>query len=473
MVEDAPCIYAPGQVRFPPVAVRPSTHPPLPFLLYALHRFFLLFLATAFPAHATELIRADRSETILRDSGVLRIEAGNVSYRQTERLLSVTADSARLWIPDEGLSEARFFGRVVYRDSAIQLDAANLTYLPRTAVATFSGKVRVTESDRLLTARRVAYHKNEHRMDAEGGVTLNYGRQGIILRAPEMTYHVLADSGSGTGGIQAVRVPEPSGDSLTVRSESMVFANQSDRIDFLGRVGMEHAGMVAGAPRGRYFRVLDRLELDRGASAVWIQRDEARADSVTFNAERMQVHGVAGNILDEIVLVGDSRLRMESAQPEHGGSQTVNGDSVVLDMAGGRIVGIEASGEASTMVIARNGATVDLAGQQISMDFLNGDLDSLTVQGVGNGIFVSSDSATVSRISGGMIAFGFDRGAVRKVAVIESARCTHRSETDKTGDIQLSGDRVNLVFEGDRLTDVRAEGGVRGRYRPVEAGEAP
>ena len=435
--------------------------------------FFLHFLAAAFPAHTTELIRADRSETILRDSGVLRIEAGNVSYRQTERLLSVNADSARLWIPDNGLSEAEFFGRVVYRDSERQLNAANLTYLPRTEVATFSGKVRVTENNRLLTARRVAYHKNEHRMDAEGGVTLNYGRRGILLRAPEMTYHALADSGSGRGGVQAVCKPEPSGDSLTVRSDSMVFANQGDRIEFLGRVGVEHAGMVAGAPRGRYFRASDRLELDGGTSAVWIQHDEARADSATLNAERMQVHGAGGNTLDEIVLVGDSRLRMESARPERDGSQTVNGDSVVLGMEGGRIVGIDASGEASAMVTAQNGATVDLKGQQISMDFLNGDLDSLTVRGIGNGIYVSSDSTTVSRISGGTIAFGFDEGAVRKVAVIESARCTHRSETEKTGDIQLSGDRVNLVFDGDRLTDVRAEGGVRGRYRPVEAGEAP
>lgn len=434
---------------------------------------FLVFLATAFPAHATELIRADRSETVLRDSGVLRIEAGNVSYRQTERLLSVNADSARLWIPGEGLSEAKFFGRVVYRDLARQLDADNLTYLPRTEVGTFSGKVRVTENDRLLTARRVAYHKNEHRLDADGGVTLSYGRQGIFLRAPEMTYHVLPDSGSGTGGVQAVRVPEPSGDSLTVRSDSMVFANRGDRIEFRGRVRMKHAGMVAGAPLGRFSRGSDRLELDGGTSAVWIQHDEARTDSVTLNAERMQVHGAGGSTLDEIVLVGDSRLWMESALPEPDRTQTVNGDSVVLGMARGRIVTVDASGDASAMVTARNGATVDLKGQQISLNFLNGDLDSLTVQGIGNGTYVSSDSATVSRISGGTIAFGFDQGAVRYVAVIESARCTHRSETDKTGDIQLSGDRVDLVFSGDRLTDVRAEGGVRGRYKPVETGEAP
>ena len=436
--------------------------------------FFLpYFLATASPVDATELIRADRSETTLRDSGVLRIEVGRVSYQHPERLLSVNADSARLWIPDGGVSRARFFGRVAYRDSARQLDAATMTYLPRTEVATFAGAVRVIEKDRLLIAQRVAYHKRENRLDAQGGVALSYGRQRISLRAPAMTYHVLADSGSGTGGVHAVRLPETPGDSLAVRSDSMHFANQGDLMRFLGRVRMDHAGMLAGAPRGRYFRRPDRLELGGGAYAVWMQNDETRADSVTLSAERMQVKGAGGNALNKIVLVGAARLRMEAVQPERDGAQAVQADSVVLGMAGGQIVTVEATGEASTMLTARDGASVDLKGRRIWMGFLDGGLDTLTVQGHGIGAYISSDSATVSQISGGSIAFGFKRGAVHYVGISEAARCTHRSETENTGDIQLSGDHVKLTFEGDRLTNVEAEGGVRGRYKPAESGEAP
>lgn len=440
--------------------------------------FFSLFplsylLATASPVDATELIRADRSETILRDAGVLRIEVGGVSYRHSERALSVNADSARMWIPDRALSRARFFGRVTYRDSARTLVADALTYHPRSELATFRGGVRVIEQDRLLFARRVTYRKKANLLEADGAVKLNYSQKRVLLRAPAMTFHVLADSGLGTGGVQVVRLPETPEDSLSVRSDSMHFADLGDRMRFSGRVRMDHAGMRARAPQGRYFRPADRLELGGGTSAVWIQNDETRADSVTLNAERMQVHGAGVNALDRIVLIGAARLRKEPVQPGNEGRHEVQADSVVLGMAEGRIVTIDASGEASVNLTTRDGARVDLNGSRICMGLLDGNLDSLTVHGKGIGAYVSSDSAAVSRISGGSIAFGFEKGAVRGVRITESARCTHRSETEKTGDIRLSGDSVKLTFDGDRLTNAQAEGGVRGRYKPAESGDAP
>lgn len=434
---------------------------------------FWFFLASASQVDATELIRADRSETILRDTGVLRIEVGGVSYRHTERALSVSADSARMWITDGVLSRARFFGRVTYRDSARTLDADVMTYHPRTELATFQGRVRVIEQDRLLSARRVIYRKKANLLEADGGAKLDYSRKRISLCAPAMTYHVVADSGSGTGGVRAVRSAGSGGDSLAVRSDSMQFANLGDRMRFSGRVRMVHAGMRACAPRGRYFRLADRLELEGGTSAVWIQSDEARADSVILNAERMYVHGAGGRALDNIVLIGAARLRKEAVQPDNDDTQEVQADSVVLNMAAGRIAGIDASGEASTMLTSRDGATVDLKGNRIRMGLPDGNLDSLTVYGEGSGAYVSSDNAAVSQISGGAIAFDFEEGAVREVRIRESARCTHRSETGKTGDIRLSGDSVILTFDGDRLANVQADGGVRGRYKPAESGDAP
>ncbi len=431
------------------------------------------FLASASHIDATELIRADRSETILRDTGVLRIEVGGVSYQHTERALSVSADSARLWIPDGGLSRARFFGRVTYRDSARTLDADIMTYHPRSELATFQGGVRVIGRDRLLTARRVMYRKKANLLEADGGAELDYSTKRILLRAPAMTYHVVADSGWGTGGVQAVRSPESRGDSLTVRSDSMQFANLGDRIRFSGRVRMVHAGMQACAPRGRYFRLADRVELEGGTSAVWIQSDETRADSVILNAEQMHVYGAGGNALDIVVLIGAARLRKEAVQPDIDDAQEVQADSVVLNLADGRIADIEASGEASTMLTSRDGATVDLKGNRIRMGLPDGSLDSLTVYGEGSGAYVSSDSAAVSQISGGLILFDFEEGAVKKVLIREAARCAHRSETGKTGDIRLSGDSVILTFDGDRLANVQADGGVRGRYKPAESGDAP
>lgn len=433
----------------------------------------LCLLVTAPPVDATEFIRADRSETMLRDAGVLRIEAGGVSYRHTERAFSVNADSARLWIPDGGLSRARFFGRVTYRDSARTLTADALTYHPRSELASFRGGVRVIEQHRLLYAHRVTYRKKANLLEAEGAVILNYSRKRISFRAPAMTYHVLADSGSGSGGVQAVRFPETPEDSLHVHSDSMHFADLGDRMRFSGRVRMEHAGMRARAPRGRYFRPADRLELGGGTSAFWIRNHATRADSVTLNAERMRVHGAGADSLDSIVLIGAARLHKQAVQPEFDGEQEVQADSVVLGLSEGRIATIDASGEASAMLTTRDGASVDLTGGRICMDFMDGNLDSLTVHGKGIGAYVSSDSAAVSRISGGSIAIDFENGAVNEVLITGSARCTHRSETERTGDIRLSGDSVKLTFDGDRLTDVQAEGGVRGRYRPAESGDAP
>ena len=430
-------------------------------------------LATASPVDAAELIRADRSETILRDAGVLRIEVGGVSYRHTERALSVNADSARMWIPGGVLSRARFFGRVTYRDSARTLVADALTYHPQSELATFRGGVRVIEQDRLLSARRVTYRKKANLLEADGGVVLNYSRKRISFRSPAMTYHVLADSGLGMGGVQVVRLPETPDDSLAVRSDSMHFADLGDRMRFSGRVRMDHAGMRARASYGRYFGPADRLELGGGTSADWFQTDETRADSVTLNAERMHVHGAGGNALDTIVLIGAARLRKEAVQPENDDTQEVLADTVVLGMAEGRIATMDASGEASTMLSTRDGASVDLKGSRIRMGLLRGNLDSLTVQGMGIGAYVSSDSAAVSRISGGSIAFSFEKGAVREVRIRERARCTHRSGTEKTGDIRLSGDSVTLRFDDARLTNVHAEGGVRGRYKPAESGDAP
>lgn len=440
--------------------------------------FFSLLLlwyltATESPVDATELIRADRSETILRDAGVLRIEVGGVSYRHTERALSVNADSARMWIPDGGLSRASFFGRVTYRDSARTMAADALTYHPRSELASFRGGVRVIEQDRLLYARRVTYRKMANLLEAEGAVTLTYSRKRISFRAPAMTYHVLADSGSGSGGVQAVLLSDTPEDSLDVRADSMRFADLGDRLRFSGRVRMEHAGMRARAPRGRYFTPADRLELGGGTSAVWIQNNTTRADSVISNADRMHVYGAGGNTLEKVALTGDATLYKQAVQPEISGGQAVQADSVVLGMAEGRIVTIDASGEASATLITRDGASVDLKGSRICMDLSDGNLDSLTVQGKGIGAYVSSDSVAVSRISGGFIAIGFEEGAVSDVLITETARCTHRSETEKTGDIRLSGDSVKLTFDGGRLTDVHAEGGVRGRYKPAESGDAP
>ncbi|MDE2998592.1 MAG: hypothetical protein OXU79_05865 [Gemmatimonadota bacterium] len=433
----------------------------------------LALLATASPVDATELIRAGRSETILRDAGVLRIEAGGVTYRHTGRALSVSADSARLWIPDGGLSRARFFGRVTYRDSARTLAADALTYHPRSELASFRGGVRVIEQDRLLDARRVTFRKKANLLEAEGAVKLNYSRKRISFHAPAMTYHVLADSGLGSGGVQAVRLPETPGDSLYVRSDSMHFADLGDRMRFSGRVRMEHAGIRAHASRGRYFRPADRLELGGGASAVWIRNHATTADSVTLNAERMRVYGAGGSTLDRIVLIGAARLHKESGQPEIEGGHEVRADSVVLGMSEGRIVAIDASGGASATLTTSDGAGVDLKGGRICMDLPEGNLDSLTVLGMGTGAYVSSDSTSVSRISGGSIAIGLEDGAVREVLITESARCTHRSETGKTGNIRLSGDSVKLTFDRDGLSDVHAEGGVRGRYKPAESGDAP
>ena len=430
-------------------------------------------LATASPVDATELIRADRSETLVRDAGVLRVEAGEVSYRHAERALSVNADSARLWIPEGGLARARFFGRVTYRDSARTMVADAMTYHPRSELATFRGGVRVIEGDRLLHARRVTFRKKANLLAADGAVTLNYSRKRITLRAPSMTYHVLADSGKCTGGVRAVRLRETSADSLAVRSDSMHFAGLGDRLRFSGRVRMDQAGILARAPHGRYFRPSDRLELGGGAIAGWIQDHAARVDSLTLNAARMRMHGAGGAAIEKVVLIGAARLRKEAVRPENEGRHEVQADSVVLGMAEGRIVTIDASGEASSTLTSRDGASVDLSGSRIRMGLMDGNLDSLTVQGNGIGVYVSPDSAAVSRISGGSIAIGFERGAVREIRIRENARCAHRSETETKGDIRLSGDFVRLEFHGDGLANVHAEGGVRGRYMPAESGDAP
>ncbi|HUT64299.1 MAG TPA: hypothetical protein VMZ04_10130, partial [Anaerolineae bacterium] len=78
---------------------------------------------------------------------------------------------------EEGLyngsvSEIRFYGNAVFKDSVRKLNADTLIYLENSREAFAIGHVIVSESGRSLWADRVRYQKDIRRIEASGNVTV-------------------------------------------------------------------------------------------------------------------------------------------------------------------------------------------------------------------------------------------------------------------------------------------------------------
>ncbi len=421
------------------------------------------------PLFAAEEIRAERTETIRTADGVLRISVGRVSMQDWARGVAISADSARAWFPTNTnlVEKYLFFGHVFLKDSVRQVRSAALEYDPREEVAIFTGRVEAVDEGRILTARKMVYPLKKGLLDAHGAVGLVYPNQGVSVQAEALRYEAAGDSGEAVGGAGAVWVPDPDGDTLRVRADTLRFYEQGERMRFVGGVQIVQAGMRAGSQTACYLKQEGRLELEGAPEATWTQQGDPARDSVDIRADRMLL-GLEGGRLSRILLYQRAEIRMEAPQDRAVETRLIRADTAVVGLSGDRLEEIKARGGVEALFRSGEGAKTDLSGDKIQMAFEEGQLDSLMLEGKQVATYVPADGMAVSRLSGGRIVIRFQDGEIRHIRADQEAVCEHTSLEEGEERIRLTGDRVELDFEEGHLQRVRSAGGVRGSYTPAK-----
>ncbi len=424
------------------------------------------------PLYAAEEIRADRTETTRMPDGVLRVSVGGISMDDPERGIAISADSLRMWISadTDRVDKYLLFGHVSLKDSVRQIRSERLEYDPIEEAATFRGSVDVRGAGRVLTARRVVYRWKQEILDADGAVGLVYPAQGVRVRAEALRYDAAGDSGRAAGDAEVVRLPDPGGDTLYVRADTLRFYEQGGRMRFSGGVQIAQAGMRGVAQTAHYLKQEGRLELEGAPETTFSQEGESGRDSVAISADRI-LFGMAGGRLGKIWLYRGAQIRMEAPRDSVVDVRSIRADTALVTLEGDRLGGVEATGGVEASLRSGDGAQTDMRGDHIRMAFGGGEVDSLVLEGENTATYIPADGQAVSRLSGRRIAIRFEDGQIRHLLADQEAVCEHTSLEDGEEKIELTGDRVELDFEDGALQRAQSAGGVRGSYLPAK-GEA-
>ena len=419
--------------------------------------YILILLNCTVSASADVEIRADRSETFRRADGVLRVLVDGVSYRDSLLHTFIAADSARArFAPDSsrGLSQALFFGQVRLQETNRSIFADSLVFDPREDLAIFRGRVDVAEGGRRLRAQEVIYARPDERMEARGSVRLDFEQKGVRLLSQNLVFEARTDSGRATGRPQMLRLPDGGGDSMRVSADTLRFYDAGAHLKFDGSVEIRQGAMEGRAQSGRFDEESERLYLDGDVRIHW----KEAADTVRMDASRA-VFFLEDSQVRKLHLY--TKVELLASGPS-GKLRQVRADTCDLVLTDGRIEKLDSKGQGRASLVNVDSARTDLEGDRIEMRFRLGNVDSLELEGRANVRRISAGARELTRLEGGQISGRFQAGALEWVLARKEARCEHQDQ--KKGNVRLTGDWIELVFEKDELLEVRSEGGVRGSY---------
>jgi lipopolysaccharide export system protein LptA len=438
-------------------------------MLSHLQVFFVLVFAAVQGVNGGEVIRADHSETIRTSSGLLRMEWGAVSIVDSIRGISISADSANIWVSSDSakvISRARLSGKVSLEENARSVYSKNLEYDPRNEIAVFTGKVRVIETGKDLVAGEVTYDRRMNQLKARRFVRLEYPTDGLVVVADELVYFADVDSGWATGNTRVSRYSNGS-DSLVVTAHWVSFSGGGNRLHFGGDVAVSQALVSAQADTAVYNEAGGLLELKGGPKAGWVE--ETGKDTVEMSGERLSVQ-FSRHLAERIILVKNTQIRKVAQHDSVGETQSIRADSSIVALGERHPVSIESIGNVTGILESDEGTTTDLKGERVQLSFVEGILDSLVIQ-MGEVDHKSLDEKRGSRLSGNRILLKFQNGDIRDVLAQGEAKCEHTDGKAKNGRVRLTGDRVELSFETGELVRAHAEGGVRGSYEDQGGGQ--
>lgn len=310
-------------------------------------------------------------------------------------------------------------------------------------------------------------------MEASGQVEMAYASQGVSLRTGALLYSARGDSGVALGAVEALRKPgAEGGDTLRIAADTLRFSEGGERMRFNGDVRVvPRPGVQALCQTAHYSGLEGRMDLLGHPRAGWQQEGATGRDSVEIEAKQLRLgfeHGrlAALELLDSVTVCTQQLL------DTGGDRRAIRADTCEILFLDSRMAHLKATGRVEAFLHPADGAETRLEGDGIWMAFGQGRLDSVEVKGACRVAHVPADGKVESRMSGRRISLRLSLERIQRILIVDEAVCEQTGNLED-GDIHLTGDRLDLFFEGGRLQRAVGEGGVAGRYVPAEKESRP
>ena len=335
---------------------------------------------------------------------------------------------------------------MVYADTVIY-DVSN-----RTAV--LSGRVRLSDDERHLSAERVTYRSREQTVEASGNVHIGLPEDAGAVRSDYWFRDVASDSSFGKGNVRFTRHKS---DTLTIAAHSVSSHQLASRMRFAQNVTIRQGKWKAQSRIATFLREDELVILEEDARLF---RASSETDSVSAEADRVELI-LKDNIIREMGLFSHARIDLLSTRQDAPSTSTVSSDTSRVTLEHQQVTALRAFGRVNIRLETPGSASSQLSGETAHILFEDGEPNRIRIEGPGNLSHERSDGTLQANIAGYGLTIELIDSALHTVRVDSDAVC------DLEGDrpMRLSGDRLTLMFELGILVRAEVEGGVQGQYR--------
>ncbi|MBT4140701.1 MAG: hypothetical protein HOE48_22505 [Candidatus Latescibacteria bacterium] len=411
------------------------------------------------PAGADQQITASWVETQLGGGGSSRTYAGRVAFKDSVKALQIWADSAYV----QGTTYI-FVANLVFQDSTRKVRARKLTYDNGARVGKFEGNVLLEDEQRALFAQHIHVWPDSDKVLASGEVVLSVMDEDRHIRADELTYRATLNFGTAVGNVVASK--KNGTDSLIIEADSLRFVPDEETFDFFGNtvVSQRRTSLFAesGWYRGNILRAI-------GHPQVFWSRS-TQVDSLWAEADTIDAF-LKNDILDTLFLTANAKIQLRNQRETDVAKFTLMGDAGFINLAENMLSTLKMNGHVN-LGFEQADTFAELPGDSIFVSFKNGKLDSLIVVGASEGTFNAAGKGN-SRFLGQKKTLWFLDDRLVRLRLEGHALCHYSSLVEREdGDLDLSGDILDLFFEDNELSQIIAGGNVSGVYLQDDTGSA-
>lgn len=400
---------------------------------------------------AEQQITAEWVETQLKPAGSLRTYAGKVVFEDSLKALKVKADSAFV----QGATYV-FVKDLLFADSTRTIQAKRLTYDNKKRVATFEGNVFLKEGQRSLFAQQIQVWPDSARVVAQDQVVFNFSDGKRNIHAHKLRYGATKNGGIAVGNVVAKINNEM--DSLLIQTDSLRFNTVAKAYDFWGNVVVSQMGMALSAHWGQYAENV--LKTVGQPHLVWVQR--AMSDSVWAEADTIDAF-LQNEVLDTLYLTSNAKIRLSTRRDTSIATYTLVGDRARIDVVAQNISKINMLGSVK-LVFEHWETFAELPGDSVTVWFRDDMLDSIRIVGEEEGRVRVKDKGN-SRLLGQSKILWFEDDRLVRMRLDGHAVCQYTSQDkSEVGDVDVSGDILDLFFQSGELSRINANGHVKGIY---------
>lgn len=402
------------------------------------------------PIHAQQQMTAEWVKTRLGELGTSRTYVGRVAYKDSLGMMQIEADSAVV----TG-AQYVFVSNLLYQDSTRVIRANELRFDEKEHVAQFLGAVFLRDNRGTLSASEIHIWPDSQTLLAKKEVIFDLVSRSQRIKAQKLSFDGILDIGVGVGNVEA-RMVGAQGDTLGIQTDSLHFASKKEDFTFWGKSEILHSGMHLLATNGSYQQGL--LQVFGSPEMNWLRAQPA--DSVWAKADTIEMR-LKDQELRSFSLFSDTIIQLMGAQ--EGSVQTVRGNSAKITIMNKEISNLRVFGQAQ-LLFEKEGQSITLSGDSVSVWFTGGQLDSLVVEGQGDGKFLGKDEG-VGHVSGNQKMLRFKANELVKMRIVGNAICRYEASGKKEGNqVDFNGDALILDFAQGALSHIDVAGNVQGVY---------